>query len=31
VADSPREFGALIAAESARWRRIVERAGVKAD
>jgi tripartite-type tricarboxylate transporter receptor subunit TctC len=31
VADSPREFGALIAAESAKWRRIVERAGVKAD
>ena len=31
VADSPREFGALIAAESARWRRIVERACVKAD
>ena len=31
VADSPREFGALIAAESARWRRIVARAGVKAD
>jgi tripartite-type tricarboxylate transporter receptor subunit TctC len=31
VADSPREFGALIAAESARWRRIVERIGVKAD
>ena len=31
VADSPREFAALIAAESARWRRIVERAGVKAD
>jgi tripartite-type tricarboxylate transporter receptor subunit TctC len=31
VADSPREFAALIAAESAKWRRIVERAGVKAD
>ncbi|HZO03852.1 MAG TPA: tripartite tricarboxylate transporter substrate binding protein [Burkholderiales bacterium] len=31
VADSPREFAALIAAESAKWRRIVERAGVKAE
>ncbi|HEY1289697.1 MAG TPA: tripartite tricarboxylate transporter substrate binding protein [Burkholderiales bacterium] len=31
VADSPREFGAQIAAESARWHRIVERAGLKAD
>ena len=31
VADSPREFGALIAAESAKWRRIVERAGIKAE
>ena len=31
VADSPREFGALIAAESAKWRGIVERAGVKAE
>lgn len=31
VADSPREFAALIAAEAAKWRRIVERAGVKAD
>jgi tripartite-type tricarboxylate transporter receptor subunit TctC len=31
VADSPREFGALIAAESARWRGIVERAGIRAD
>jgi tripartite-type tricarboxylate transporter receptor subunit TctC len=31
VADSPREFGALIAAESAKWRGIVERAGIKAD
>jgi len=31
VADSPREFDAFIAAESAKWRRIVERAGVKAD
>jgi tripartite-type tricarboxylate transporter receptor subunit TctC len=31
VADSPREFAALIAAESAKWRGIVERAGVKAD
>lgn len=31
VADSPRDFAALIAAESAKWRRIVERAGVKAE
>ena len=31
VADSAREFAALIAAESAKWRGIVERAGVKAD
>ena len=31
VADSPRECAALIAAEAAKWRRIVERAGVKAD
>jgi tripartite-type tricarboxylate transporter receptor subunit TctC len=31
VADSPREFGALIAAESAKWRGIVERAGVNAE
>ena len=31
VADSPREFAALIAADAAKWRRIVERAGVKAD
>jgi tripartite-type tricarboxylate transporter receptor subunit TctC len=31
VADSPREFAALIAAESAKWRGIVERAGVKAE
>lgn len=31
VADSPREFGALIAAESAKWRGIVERAGVTAE
>jgi tripartite-type tricarboxylate transporter receptor subunit TctC len=31
VADSPREFAALIAAESGKWRDIVERAGVKAD
>ena len=31
VAGSPREFAALIAAESAKWRAIVERAGVKAD
>jgi tripartite-type tricarboxylate transporter receptor subunit TctC len=31
VADSPREFAALIAAESAKWRGIVARAGVKAD
>jgi tripartite-type tricarboxylate transporter receptor subunit TctC len=31
VADSPREFDAFIAAEAAKWRGIVERAGVKAD
>jgi tripartite-type tricarboxylate transporter receptor subunit TctC len=31
VADSPREFGALISAESEKWHRIVERAGVKAE
>ena len=31
VADSPRDFDAFIAAESAKWRSIVERAGVKAD
>jgi tripartite-type tricarboxylate transporter receptor subunit TctC len=31
VADSPREFSALIAAEAAKWRGIVERAGVKAE
>jgi tripartite-type tricarboxylate transporter receptor subunit TctC len=31
VADSPREFATVIAAESAKWRRIVESAGVKAE
>jgi tripartite-type tricarboxylate transporter receptor subunit TctC len=31
VAGSPREFDAFIAAEAAKWRGIVERAGVKAD
>ena len=31
IADSPREFATLIAAESKKWRGIVERAGVKAD
>jgi tripartite-type tricarboxylate transporter receptor subunit TctC len=31
MADSPREFGALIAAESAKWRGIVARAGIKAE
>jgi tripartite-type tricarboxylate transporter receptor subunit TctC len=31
VADSPREFAALIAAESVKWRGIVARAGVKAE
>ncbi|HJY79312.1 MAG TPA: tripartite tricarboxylate transporter substrate binding protein [Burkholderiales bacterium] len=31
VADTQREFAALIVAESARWRGVVERSGVKAD
>lgn len=31
VGDSPREFAALIAAESAKWRSLVERAGIKAE
>jgi tripartite-type tricarboxylate transporter receptor subunit TctC len=31
VAGSPQEFAALIVAESAKWRGIVERAGVKAE
>jgi len=31
VADSPSQFAALIAAEAARWRAIVESAGIKAE
>jgi tripartite-type tricarboxylate transporter receptor subunit TctC len=31
VANSPAEFGAFIAADTARWAKVIKAAGIKAD